>query len=85
MMRKFFSCSVCYKVHLQYPIVLYISRICFVDSRTVLEPAGALGVAGLHKYVQEHGITGQTLAATTSGANMDFDSLDFVCSRSKGD
>lgn len=50
-------------------------------SRVVLEPAGALGVAGLAKYVQEQGIQGQTLAAVTSGANMDFDKLGFIWSR----
>jgi threonine dehydratase len=49
--------------------------------RVVLEPAGALGVAGMKKYVEENDITGQTLVAITSGANMDFDRLRFVSER----
>lgn len=50
-------------------------------SRIVLEPAGALGIAGMKKYVEENGIEGQTLVAITSGANMDFDRLRFVSER----
>jgi threonine dehydratase len=46
-----------------------------------MEPAGALGVAGLVRYVKTTGITGQTLVAVTSGANMDFDRLRFVSER----
>jgi len=48
------------------------------DARVVLEPAGALGVAGLSKYAKEHGLKGKTMVAITSGANMDFDRLRFV-------
>jgi threonine dehydratase len=47
----------------------------------VLEPAGALAVAGMKKYVEEEEITGQTMVAITSGANMDFDRLRFVSER----
>jgi threonine dehydratase len=50
-------------------------------SRVVLEPAGALAVAGMKKYVEENEITGRTLVAITSGANMDFDRLRFVSER----
>lgn len=46
-----------------------------------MEPAGALAVAGLKKYVHDNGITGQSLVAITSGANMDFDRLRFVSER----
>eukprot|EP00980_Cylindrotheca_fusiformis_P018486 scaffold6124_cov122-Cylindrotheca_fusiformis.AAC.5 len=49
--------------------------------RVVLEPAGALAVAGMKKYVEENEIKGQTLVAITSGANMDFDRLRFVSER----
>jgi threonine dehydratase len=52
-------------------------------SRVVLEPAGALAVAGMKKYVEENEITGQTLIAITSGANMDFDRLRFVAERAE--
>lgn len=50
----------------------------------MLEPAGALAVAGLKKYVETNGITDQTLVAVTSGANMDFNRLRFVSERADG-
>lgn len=53
----------------------------FIDTRVVLEPAGALAVAGMRKYAQTHGLTGKTFVAVTSGANMDFDRLRFVSER----
>ena len=56
-------------------------KLSYNDARVVLEPAGALAVAGMKKYVEEHNITGQTLVAITSGANMDFDRLRFVSER----
>ena len=55
----------------------------FEDTRSLVEPAGALGVAGLKRYVEEHGITGQTLVAVASGANMSFDVLRFVAERAE--
>jgi len=53
----------------------------FNDTRTVLEPAGALGIAGLVRYVRTSGVKGKTLIAVASGANMDFDRLRFVSER----
>eukprot|EP00516_Mucochytrium_quahogii_P000096 CAMPEP_0203757334 /NCGR_PEP_ID=MMETSP0098-20131031/10445_1 /ASSEMBLY_ACC=CAM_ASM_000208 /TAXON_ID=96639 /ORGANISM=" , Strain NY0313808BC1" /LENGTH=548 /DNA_ID=CAMNT_0050649539 /DNA_START=281 /DNA_END=1927 /DNA_ORIENTATION=+ len=53
----------------------------FNDTRTVLEPAGALSIAGLIQYVAKTGVKGKTLIAVTSGANMDFDRLRFVTER----
>lgn len=50
----------------------------FDDTRSVAEPAGALGVAGLKKYVERTGIEGKTLIAIESGANMNFDRLRYV-------
>ena len=47
----------------------------FEHSRCIAEPAGALSLAGLKKYVQKYGIEGQTLIAIDSGANMNFDRL----------
>lgn len=58
-----------------------LSNYCHFASRVVLEPAGALAVAGMKKYVNEKNITGQTMVAITSGANMDFDRLRFVSER----
>mmetsp|Transcript_42039 Transcript_42039/g.98493 ORF Transcript_42039/g.98493 Transcript_42039/m.98493 type:complete len:603 (-) Transcript_42039:170-1978(-) len=57
-------------------------KLSYNDARVVLEPAGALGVAGMKKYIEEMGITGKTFVAITSGANMDFARLRFVSERS---
>ena len=59
-------------------------KLTYNDARVILEPAGALGVAGMKKYVEMNDITGQTLVAITSGANMDFDRLRFVSERADG-
>lgn len=55
----------------------------FLDTRSVLEPAGALAVAGLKKYVEREGARGQSLVAITSGANMNFDRMRFVADRAE--
>ena len=61
-----------------------ISYVSLSYRRVVLEPAGALAVAGMKKYVEENEITGKTFVAITSGANMDFDRLRFVSERADG-
>jgi threonine dehydratase len=55
----------------------------FEDTRSILEPAGALALAGLKKYVAERPNPDpkRELVAVTSGANMDFDRLRFVAER----
>jgi threonine dehydratase len=53
------------------------------DCRSILEPAGALAVAGLKKYAQRAGVRDQTLAAVTCGANMNFDRLRFIAERAE--
>lgn len=50
----------------------------FDDTRTLSEPAGALAVAGLKKYVARTGIVGRHLVAINSGANINFDRLRHV-------
>ncbi|HNF91988.1 MAG TPA: threonine ammonia-lyase, biosynthetic, partial [Accumulibacter sp.] len=50
----------------------------FEDTRAVLEPAGALAVAGAKAYAKAHKLKDRTLIATASGANMNFDRLRFV-------
>jgi threonine dehydratase len=55
----------------------------FDDTRTIVEPAGALAVAGLKSYVENQGAQGRTLAAVLSGANMNFDRLRFVAERAE--
>lgn len=55
----------------------------FEDTRTILEPAGALAVAGIFKYVKEHKLKGKNIAAITSGANINFTRLRDVAERSE--
>ncbi|MBX9810277.1 MAG: threonine ammonia-lyase, biosynthetic [Burkholderiales bacterium] len=50
----------------------------FEDTRAILEPAGALAIAGAKAYVERTGISGKTLVAVACGANMNFDRLRFV-------
>src|SRR5687768_6421260 len=50
----------------------------FEDTRVVLEPAGALGVAGAKAWVERHRARGKTLVAVASGANTNFDRLRFI-------
>ena len=53
----------------------------FQDTRSLLEPAGAMAVAGAKRYAERTGIAGETLVAVTSGANMNFDRMRFVAER----
>ncbi|XVJ68779.1 MAG: threonine ammonia-lyase, biosynthetic [Rhizobacter sp.] len=55
----------------------------FQDTRSILEPAGALGVAAIKQYALTHKLKGQTLVAITCGANMNFDRLRFVAERAE--
>ncbi|WP_395703497.1 threonine ammonia-lyase, biosynthetic [Aquabacterium sp.] len=55
----------------------------FQDTRSILEPAGALGVAAIKQYTATHKCKGQTLIAITCGANMNFDRLRFVAERAE--
>ncbi|WP_430886875.1 threonine ammonia-lyase, biosynthetic [Guyparkeria hydrothermalis] len=55
----------------------------FDDTRSINEAAGALATAGLKRYARERGLTGETLVAIASGANMNFDRLRFVAERAE--
>ncbi|MBL8416305.1 MAG: threonine ammonia-lyase, biosynthetic [Propionivibrio sp.] len=55
----------------------------FEDTRAILEPAGALAVAGAKEYAGRHKLKGKTLIATASGANMNFDRLRFIAERAE--
>lgn len=55
----------------------------FDDTRSVAEPAGALSLAGLKKYVTRNGLTQKTLIAIESGANVNFDRLRHVAERAE--
>ncbi|MFZ2652722.1 MAG: threonine ammonia-lyase, biosynthetic [Burkholderiaceae bacterium] len=55
----------------------------FEDTRSILEPAGAMGVAAIKHYSHTQARKGQTFVTITSGANMNFDSLRFVAERAE--
>ncbi|MGC4067560.1 MAG: threonine ammonia-lyase, biosynthetic [Polyangiaceae bacterium] len=55
----------------------------FEDTRSILEPSGALSVAGAKLYAAREGWEGKTLVCVTSGANMNFDRLRFVAERAE--
>jgi threonine dehydratase len=55
----------------------------FEDTRIIAEPAGALALAGLKKYVERTGHSGQNLLAIVSGANTNFDRLRYISERTE--
>ncbi|MFH2135232.1 MAG: threonine ammonia-lyase, biosynthetic [Pseudomonadota bacterium] len=55
----------------------------FQDTRSILEPAGALSVAGAKAYAKREQLKGETLVTVCSGANMNFDRLRFVAERAE--
>ncbi|MDR0481209.1 MAG: threonine ammonia-lyase, biosynthetic [Gallionellaceae bacterium] len=55
----------------------------FQDTRSILEPSGALAVAGAKLYAAREKLKGQTLVTVLSGANMNFDRLGFVSERAE--
>jgi len=55
----------------------------FEDTRSILEPAGALGVAGAKVWAEREKAKGKNLVAIASGANMNFDRLKFVAERAE--
>jgi threonine dehydratase len=55
----------------------------FEDTRSILEPAGALAIAGAKEWARRNNAHGKTLVAVASGANMNFDRLRFVAERAE--
>ncbi|BCK88708.1 L-threonine dehydratase biosynthetic IlvA [Sideroxyarcus emersonii] len=55
----------------------------FQDTRSILEPAGALAIAGAKLYAKREKLKGETLVTVCSGANMNFDRLRFVAERAE--
>lgn len=70
-------------------IVVSNDEICaaikdaFEDARAILEPAGALSIAGMKRYVEQHKIKNKELVAVASGANVNFDRLRHVSERAE--
>lgn len=55
----------------------------YLATRSIVEPAGGLAMAGLIKYIRDTGCTGKTLIAINSGANMNFERLRYVAERTR--
>src|SRR3954470_4181970 len=74
--------------HVDEIVLVNTDEICagiqdiFEDTRSIVEGAGALAVAGLKKYCTQHQWQGKRLVAVNSGANMNFDQLRYVAERS---
>ena len=77
------------QAHVDEIITVTTDEICsalksiYEDTRSIVEPAGALAVAGLRRYVSANAIRGQRIVAINSGANMNFDRLHFVAERAR--
>ena len=75
--------------HVDEMLLVSTDEICaaikdiFDDTRTIAEPAGALAVAGIKKYIEREQCRQQTLVAIVSGANMNFDRLRHVAERAE--
>ena len=75
--------------HLDEVLLVDNDAICaaikdvFEDTRSILEPAGALAIAGAKAYCGRERLAGETVVAVASGANMDFDRLRFVAERAE--
>ncbi|HEX5514214.1 MAG TPA: threonine ammonia-lyase, biosynthetic [Gammaproteobacteria bacterium] len=75
--------------HVDEVVLVNTDEICaaikdvFDDTRSIVEPAGALATAGLKKYVEQTGIRGENLIAINSGANMNFSRLEHVAERAE--
>ncbi|NOR39834.1 MAG: threonine ammonia-lyase, biosynthetic [Gammaproteobacteria bacterium] len=75
--------------HVDDVITVNTDEICaamkdiFDDCRSIVEPAGALAIAGIKKYVEETGIRGKDLVAINSGSNVNFDRLRHVSERAQ--
>jgi threonine dehydratase len=77
------------RLHVDEVITASADEICaatrdiFEENRSMPEPAGALSLAGLKKYVEQHGISGKTLVAIESGSNVNFDRLRHIAERAE--
>jgi len=55
----------------------------YEDNRTIVEPAGALAIAGMKKYIEQHQLHGKNMVAIVCGANMNFDRLRYIAERTE--
>ena len=75
--------------HVDEVVLVTTDEICaairdiYQNTRTIAEPAGALGVAGVKRYVERDGLDGELLVAIDSGANVNFDRLRHIAERAE--
>jgi threonine dehydratase len=75
------------RLHVDEIILVTTDQLCaaiqdiFEDTRSIVEPSGALPVAGIKKYVAREGCTERRFIAINGGANMNFDRLRYVAER----
>ncbi len=55
----------------------------FDECRSIVEPSGAMALAGIKKYVAEHGLEGKNMVSIVCGANMNFDRLRYIAERTE--
>ena len=55
----------------------------FEETRTIVEPSGAISIAGIKKYIEQNQISGQTLIGINCGANVNFDRLRHISERAE--
>ena len=78
--------EICNK-HLDEVILVDTDDIClaikdiYEEDRSIMEPAGALSIAGMKKYINRHNLENQNIVNILSGANMDFNKLRFISDR----
>jgi threonine dehydratase len=66
-------------------ICFFLISLAFSETRSITEPAGALSLAGLKRYIIDNNLIGaqKRFVAVVSGANMNFDRLRFVAERAE--
>lgn len=75
------------RAHVDSVVLVTTDEICaaiqdiFEDTRSIVEPAGALAVAGMKQYAAQTGATDRTFVTLNCGANMNFDRLRYVAER----
>ncbi len=55
----------------------------FDENRSIVEPSGALALAGIKKYVEQHQLQGKNIVSIVCGANMNFDRLRYIAERTE--
>ena len=55
----------------------------FDECRSIVEPSGAMALAGIKKYIEQHNLQGKNMVSIVCGANMNFDRLRYIAERTE--